>query len=429
MLIIKGGRVIDPKSGTDRVMNIFIEKGKISKLAAVRSQVPEQFENADEIDASGKLVVPGLVDMHVHLREPGHEHKETIASGCNAAAAGGFTTVVCMPNTEPVNDNPSVTDLMLSKAAEHGGTRVHPVGAITIGLKGETLSEMGGLKEAGAVAFSDDGRPVMNSGIMRHALEYARGLDMPIISHCEDLNLKAKGVMNESSNSTRFGLRPIPVQVEEIMIARDIALCELTGARLHIAHVSAEASLRHIRAAKKRGLPVTAETAPHYLFLTDEAVRTYDTSTKVNPPLRSNSDLAALRKAIADGTIDAIATDHAPHSAVEKEVEYELAAPGISGLETSLALILRLVDEGVIDIFRAMELMSLRPCQILGIPGGTLEEGADADITIIDQEQKWIVDPSKFKSKGRNTPFSGQEMKGAAAATIVRGRIIHRTGI
>jgi len=428
MLIIKGGRVIDPKSGTDRVMNIFIEKGKIFKLAAARSQVPEQFENADVIDASGKLVAPGLVDMHVHLREPGHEHKETIASGCNAAAAGGFTTVVCMPNTEPVNDHPSVTDLMISKAAEHGGARVHPVGAITIGLKGEALSEMGGLKEAGAVAFSDDGRPVMNSGIMRHAMEYARGLDMPIISHCEDLNLKAKGVMNESSNSTRFGLRPIPVQVEEIMVARDISLCELTGARLHIAHVSAEASLRHIRAAKKRGLPVTAETAPHYLFLTDEAVGTYDTSTKVNPPLRSNSDLASLRKAIADGTIDAIATDHAPHSPVEKEVEYEVAAPGISGLETSLALILRLVDEGIISILRAIELMSLNPCRILGISGGTLDEGADADITIIDQDNKWIVDPSKFKSKGRNTPFSGHEMKGVAAVTLVRGRIIHRAG-
>ncbi|MFA6032703.1 MAG: dihydroorotase, partial [Myxococcota bacterium] len=319
MLILKGGRVIDPASGLDKVLNIMIEKGKIVRMGAPRARVQTDGRPAEEIDLSGKIVCPGFIDMHVHLREPGQEHKETIATGCNAAAAGGFTAVVCMPNTEPVNDCSSVTSLIMRKAAEHGGTVVYPAGAITAGQKGETLAEMGDMKEAGAVAFTDDGRPVMHSGLMRRAMEYALGMGLPIISHCEDLNLKGRGQMNEGANSTRFGLRPIPVQVEEIMVARDIALCELTGARLHIAHVSCEASIKHIRAARRRGLPVTCETAPHYLWLSDALCRDYDTSTKVNPPLRSESDVAALRKALADGTIDAIATDHAPHSPVRSE--------------------------------------------------------------------------------------------------------------
>jgi dihydroorotase len=429
MLIIKGGRVIDPAAGVDRVMSIVIDKGKVVKLLAHRAPLPPQYQDADEIDVSGKYVVPGLIDIHVHLREPGHEHKETIATGCSAAAAGGFTAVVCMPNTDPVNDSASVTEFILRKASENGGTLVYPAGAITAGQKGETLAEMGGMKAEGVVAFTDDGRPVMNSGLMRRAMEYAGGLGIPIVSHCEDLNLKGRGQMNEGRNSTRFGLRPIPAQVEEIMVSRDIALSELTGTRLHIAHVSAEASLRHIRAAKKRGLPVTAETAPHYLFLTDEIVGGYNTFTKVNPPLRSDSDVAALRRAISDGTIDAIATDHAPHSPIEKEVEYELAAPGISGLETSLGLILRLVREEVISLPRAVELMSTGPAKVLGLPGGTISENGEANLTVIDPDRQWVVDATRFRSKGKNTPFAGEELQGCAVATVVRGKIVFRDGI
>jgi dihydroorotase len=429
MLLLRGGRVLDPAGGVDRVRNILVDKGKIVRLISPRTPVPREFRGADEIDASGRLVVPGLIDMHVHLREPGHEYKETIASGCDAAAAGGITAVVCMPNTEPPNDNASVTEFILQKARSHGGVIVYPAGAISAGQKGETLAEMGDMKAAGAVAFTDDGRPVMNAGLMRCALEYADGLGLPIISHCEDLALKGRGQMNEGANSTRFGLRPIPPQVEEVMVARDIALCELTGARLHIAHVSAEASLRHIRAAKKRRLRVTAETAPHYLWLDDGAVAGYDTNTKVNPPLRSQSDVEALRRALRDGTLDAVATDHAPHSPVEKEVEYEVASPGVIGLETSLGLVLRLVNENVITLKRAIALMTSGPARALGLPGGTLSPGADANITIIDLDREWTVEPSSFASRSRNTPFAGWQLKGRAAATIVRGKVVHRDGV
>ena len=429
MLIIKGGRVLDPAAGIDRALNVLIEKGKIARLLSPRAQVPREFRGADEIDAAGRLVVPGLIDIHVHLREPGHEYKETIATGCDAAAAGGFTAVVCMPNTEPVNDTAAVTELILQRARSHAGTLVYPAGAISGGQKGETLAEIGDMKAAGAVAFTDDGKPVMHAGLMRRAMEYATSLNVPIVSHCEDLTLKGKGQMNEGANSTRFGLRPIPPQTEEIMVARDIALAELTGARLHIAHVSTEASLRHIRAAKKRRLKVTCETAPHYLWLTDDAVGTYDTSTKVNPPLRSGADVEALRRALRDGTIDAIATDHAPHSPVEKELEFELAAPGMIGLETSLGLVLKLVEEGVISLKRAIALMSPGPARALGLPGGTLAAGADANVTVIDLDRDWTVDPDAFRSRSRNTPFAGWHLKGAAAATIVRGKIVFREGI
>ena len=429
MLIIKGGRVLDPAAGIDRAQSVIVEKGKIARLLSPRAQVPREFRGADEIDASGRLVVPGLIDIHVHLREPGHEYKETIATGCDAAAAGGFTAVVSMPNTEPVNDNASVTELILQRARAHGGTLVYPAGAISAGQRGETLAEIGDMKAAGAVAFTDDGKPVMHAGLMRRAMEYASSLGVPVISHCEDLTLKGEGQMNEGYYSTRFGLRPIPPQVEEIMVARDIALCELTGVRLHIAHVSTEAALRHIRAAKKRRLRVTCETAPHYLWLTDEIVGGYDTSTKVNPPLRSATDVEALRKALRDGTVDAIATDHAPHSPVEKEVEYEIAASGMIGLETSLGLMLRLVAGNVITIKRGITLMSHGPARALGLPGGTLAVGADANITVIDLDREWTVDPAAFKSLSRNTPFAGWGLKGRAVATIVRGKVVHRDGI
>ena len=429
MLIIKGGRVLDPAAGIDRALNVLIEKGKIARLLSPRAQVPREYRGADELDAAGMLVAPGLIDVHVHLREPGHEHKETIATGCDAAAAGGFTAVVSMPNTEPVNDNASVTELVMQRARAHGGTIVYPAGAISTGQKGETLAEIGDMKAAGAVAFTDDGKPVMHAGLMRRAMEYASSLGVPIISHCEDLALKGRGQMNEGANSTRFGLRPIPAQAEEIMVARDIALAELTGARLHIAHVSTELALRHIRAAKKRRLKVTCETAPHYLWLTDDVVGGYDTNTKVNPPLRSAADVEALRKALCDGTIDAIATDHAPHSMVEKEVEYELASPGMIGLETSLGLVLKLVEDGVLTLRRAIALMSHGPAKALGLPGGTLAAGADANVTIIDTGRAWTVDPTSFRSISRNTPFGGWRLAGRAAATIVRGKVVHRDGI
>jgi dihydroorotase len=418
-LLIKNGHIIDPANRVDEKLDILVSDGKIAKLGKPGSI---SADSAQVIDAAGKLVVPGLIDMHVHLREPGFEYKETIATGTAAAQAGGFTSVCCMPNTNPVNDNRSVTEFILSQAKE-APARVFPIGAITKGSKGEELAEMGELFAAGCCAISDDGKPVVNAAIMRRALEYSKIFDMLVIAHCEDSTLAAKGVMNEGAVSTELGLRGIPRAAEDVMTGRDIALAEHTGARLHIAHVSTAGSVRMVRDAKARGVKVTAETCPHYFSLTDEAVRGYNTMAKMNPPLRTADDVAAIKQGLQDGTIDVIATDHAPHAADEKSGEFDYAPFGIVGLETALGLTLKLVDEGVLSLTAAVRKLSTNPAAILKIGKGTLAVGADADITIIDPIAEWIVDASQFKSKSRNTPFDGWKLKGKAVQTFAGGRL------
>ena len=377
------------------------------------------------IDGEGLLLVPGLIDLHAHLREPGEEYKEDIASAGRSAAAGGFTAVCAMPNTNPTNDNRAITMLIRTRASEVAGIHIYPVGAISKGLKGEVLTEVGELKDAGCVALSDDGRPVMSSVLMRRALEYGRTFDLPVVQHAEDLCLSEGGVMHEGACSTRAGLRGQPGQAEDVMVARDIALVELTGARYHVAHISTAASVKLVRDAKRRGLPVTCEVTPHHLMLTDEACLTYDTSTKVNPPLRTSTDVEALHEALADGTIDAVATDHAPHTSIEKLVEYDNAAFGMIGFETALPLVLRLVTAGRLTLQAAIERMTWGPARIFRLPGGMMPDGAVADLTIIDLERTWTVEPNRLLSKSRNTPFSGWEMKGKVMMTIVGGNIVH----
>ena len=435
--LIKGGQVIDPETGTDGLFDIVIEDGKIARLQ--ESVVGGQWSMAESeaattdngerttdriIDASGKLVTPGLIDMHVHLREPGHEYKETVKTGCLAAAHGGFTALCCMPNTDPVNDNQSVTDYILKKARMAETVRVYPVGAISRGLRGQSLADYGELKEAGVLAVSDDGNPVMNAQLMRRALEYSKGFELLVIAHCEDRNLTAGGVMNEGVTATRLGLPGMPNAEESVMVARDIALCELTGAPLHIAHVSTEGSARLIRDAKARGLQVTAETAPHYFSLTEEAVKNYDTNARVHPPLRTAIDRDAIRLALADGTIDVIASDHAPHSSVEKDLEFEQAANGMIGLETSLPLSLQLVKMGLLNLSDVVAKMSIKPARILNLAHIGLKPGSPADLTIIDLDRKFTVDADTFQSKSRNTPFNGWELKGKAVLTMVGGKIV-----
>jgi len=420
-VIVRGGRVIDPSRGVDGVFDVVIEKGKIKEVAEPSRGKADP--GARVIEAGGMYVIPGLVDLHVHLREPGFEYKETIRTGTMAAIRGGITSVCAMPNTMPVNDNPGITDYMLQKAEEEGVCSVFPVGAITKGQRGEELAEMGMMKEAGCVAFSDDGRPVPNPLVMRRALEYSKAFGVPIISHCEDLSLSEGGVMNEGSLSQSLGLRGIPRAAEETIVFRDIALSELTGGRLHIAHVSTEGSARIIRAAKARGANVTAETCPHYFTITEEAVAGYNTDAKVNPPLRTARDVEAIKEALADGTIDVIATDHAPHQLSEKTREFDLAPSGISGLETALALSLRLVDEGVLALEDLVRKIALNPARVVGVGRGTLAPGAPADVAIIDPGAAFRVEPSLFASKGKNTPFAGWELKGAAAFTIRAGKV------
>ncbi len=417
-ILIKNGHVIDPANKVDGKHDILVSDGKIAKLGKPGS-IPAN--GAEVIDASNKLVVPGLIDMHVHLREPGFEYKETISTGTAAAKAGGFTSVCCMPNTNPVNDNRSITEFILSQA-RNASARVYPIGAITKGSKGAELAEMGELHESGCVAVSDDGKPLMNAALMRCAMEYSKIFDTLIISHCEDSSLSDKGVMNEGSISTELGLRGIPRAAEDVMTARDISLAELTGCRLHIAHVSTAGSVNLVREAKKRGVKVTAETCPHYFSLTDEAVRGYDPMAKMNPPLRTADDVAAIKHGLKDGTIDVIATDHAPHGLDEKSGEFDNVPFGIVGLETALGLTLRLVEEGVLTLAEAIRKLTHNPAAVLKIEKGTLSIGADADITIIDPNVAWTVDSSQFKSRSRNTPFNGWQLKGRAVQTIVGGR-------
>lgn len=418
-LLIKNGHVLDPASKVDEKLDVLVTDGKIAKLGKPGSIAAN---DAQVIDVSGKLVVPGLIDMHVHLREPGFEYKETIATGTAAAKAGGFTSVCCMPNTNPVNDSRSVTEFILSQA-KAAAARVFPIGAITKGSKGEELTEMAELHTAGCFAVSDDGKPVMSAAIMRRAMEYTKIFDLLVISHCEDSSLSDKGVMNEGVVSTELGLRGIPRSAEDVMTGRDVSLAELTGCRLHIAHVSTAGAVRLIRDAKSRGVKVTAETCPHYFSLTEEAVRGYNTMAKMNPPLRTADDVAAIKQGLKDGTIDVIATDHAPHALDEKSGEFDYAPFGVVGLETALGLTLKLVDEGVLPLSEAVRKLTHNPASVLRIKKGTLAAGSDADITIIDPNMEWTVDASLFKSKSRNTPFNGWKFKGKAVQTIVGGAL------
>jgi len=420
-ILIKNGRLIDPSQAIDDQFDLLVKDGVIAEVGKDLHAA-----DAELIDAQGLLVVPGLIDLHVHLRDPGLEYKEDIISGTKAAVAGGFTSVACMPNTKPVNDNQSVTRYIINKAREEGSCNVFPIGSVSKGMAGETLSEMGEMHQSGAVGFSDDGLPVSSGELMRRALEYARPFGFPIVSHAEDLSIAGKGVMNDGFVATELGLKGIPWVAEDAMTSRDIMLAEFTGGKLHVAHVSTRGGIAMVRDAKKRGVAVTCEVTPHHFTLTEEAVRGYQTNAKMNPPLRVAEDVAAIREGLADGTVDAIATDHAPHHYDEKNVEFVIALNGIVGLETALPLTLRLVKEGVITLSRAIELLSSGPARAFGLQRGSLAVGQVADIALIDPELKWTVTADTLHSKSKNSPFLGEEMVGAPRMTLVAGQIVYQ---
>lgn len=422
-LLIKNGRVIDPSSQTDETLDILIDKKKIVDL-----KPKIKVEDARIFDASRLVVAPGFIDMHTHLREPGQENKETIRTGSEAAAQGGYTTIACMPNTSPVNDTRGVTEYIVNEAKKNAIVNVEPIAAVTVGLQGEELTEMADLKEAGAVAFSDDGAPVANSQIMRKAIEYAQSLDSIIIDHCEDKQLSSDGVMHEGYYSLLYGIAGIPASSEEVMVARDIILAEKAQSPVHLAHISTKGAAEQIRDAKKKNIRITAEVTPHHLFLTDESLRDYDPNLKMNPPLRSLEDTQALLKAVGDGTIDVFATDHAPHTTDEKDVELDFAPFGIIGLESAVPLLVdRLVHKKIISLQRLIEMMSSRPAEILGLENkGKLQKGADADLTILNLQKEITIDSGQFKSKSRNCPFHGWKCRGGPVLTIVGGSIVYQ---
>jgi len=419
-ILLRGGRLLDPASGRDERSDVLLEDGVVKAsgagLAASGAQV---------IDAAGCWIAPGFVDLHCHLREPGQEYKEDIASGGRAAVAGGFTSVACMANTHPVNDDPAMTDYILDRARQDSPARVLPIAAATRGLEGKVMTEMVTLVAAGAVAFSDDGKTIMDSGVMRRVLQYSRLVDVPVIVHCEDRTLVADGVVNEGPVSTRLGLPGNPAVAEEVHIARDLLLAEATGARLHVAHVSTAGGVAMIRRARERGICVTAEVTPHHLMLTDAAALGFDTNTKVAPPLRSDADRKACREGLVDGTLDAIATDHAPHAVHEKDLEFTQAPPGMIGFETALALVLDLVRQGELTPLELVRRLSTNPARILHRPGGSLAPGAPADVVVVDPERRWTYDPAKGYSKSRNSPWAGQTLTGRARLTFVAGRLVY----
>jgi len=421
-LVIKNGRVIDPVNSLDEPKDILVHKGIIKAIESPGNISFDTGEKPSVIDAKGCVVCPGLIDMHVHFREPGFEYKETITSGCQSAAAGGFTSVAVMPNTNPVNDTRAVTEHILALARTEGIINVYPIAAITQKLEGERLSEMADLKNAGAIAFSDDGRPVMNNELMRRAFEYSKMFELPLIQHSEMLDLTEGGCMNEGMVSTELGLKGMPAEAEDIMVYRDIALLEKTGGRLHVAHISSKNSVDLVRQAKSKGLPVTCEVAPHHFTLTDEAVRGYDTNTKMSPPLRAIEDVEAIKEGLRDGTIDIIATDHAPHDITDKQVEYQNACFGIVGLETALPLSLKLVEEKILSLGDVIKKLTSNPADIFNLKAGNLSLGNEADILIFNPSLEYCIDISKFHSKSKNSPFDGWKVKGKVLHTLVKGK-------
>jgi dihydroorotase len=424
-ILIQGGHVIDP-GRCNEVADVLIDNGKVVAVGHdLLAKASGKNGDVRIIDARNKLVLPGFIDLHVHLREPGFEYKETIKTGTAAAAAGGFTSVCCMPNTHPVNDSQAITEFILEQARAAGNARVFPIGAITKGSEGKELAELGDLRRAGCVAISDDGRPVMNSMVMRRAMEYALAFDVPVIDHCEDLHLSEGGCMNEGIVSTQLGLQGVPAAAEDVMVSRNLALAELTGARLHLAHLSTVGSVRMVREAKARGIRVTAEACPHHFTLTEEAVRGFNTLAKMNPPLRKWDDVLAIKEGLRDGTIDVIATDHAPHAGQEKQQEFAAAPNGIVGLETALPLTLALVEEGILTLECAIEKLTTAPAKAFGLSTGTLAPGVEADVVIVDPQETWEIDPLRFRSKSRNTPFAGWKVKGRVKTTLLGGRIVY----
>jgi len=429
LIVLRGGRVLDPSQGLDETADVVIEAGRIKELGRDAGAAYRARESVRIVDASGRWVCPGFIDLHVHLREPGQEYKEDIGSGLDAAAAGGFTAVCPMPNTKPTNDTRAITEMMLARAEEHGGARLLPFGAVTKGRKGAELTEMADLREAGAIGVSDDGVCVMNAAVMRHAMEYARTFDLLVSQHCEDHHLTEGAQMHEGARSTQLGLRGWPRAAEDIIVARDLILAETTGARYHVAHISSLGAVRLIREAKSRGLPVSAEVTPHHLLFTDDALLSYDTYCKVNPPLREAEDLEALREALADGTIDCIATDHAPHTDLEKDCEFEAASVGINGLESAIGSMLQLVRDGVLKPLRFVETLSTAPARLIpDFEGGSLRPGRRADVTILDPQAQWILDREALRSKSHNTPLLDRELTGRPFMTIVGGRVVHELG-